>query len=77
MPQSKSRPHQHHQVPHQAPKKSYRIVIVTTLFFALSGFGIAYFIAGANATWLIGGLIAGAVLGYVAGMQIEKALYKK
>jgi hypothetical protein len=76
MPQSKNRPHPHHQTPHRTPKKSYRIVIAAAIFFALVGLGITYFIAGSG-TWMIAGAVVGAILGYIAGMQIEKAIYKK
>ncbi|MEP6674141.1 MAG: hypothetical protein ABJA78_03275 [Ferruginibacter sp.] len=76
MPQSKNRPHPHHQTPHRAAKKSYRVVIAAAIFFGLVGLGITYFVVGPG-TWLIAGAVIGGIVGYFAGMQIEKAIYKK
>ena len=79
MPESKKRQqHQHHQPPHkQSSKKNNRVVAVAVIFFALIGFGIAFFGAGSNIIWLLAGAIIGGICGYFFGHQIDNAISKR
>jgi uncharacterized membrane protein len=87
MPQSKSRhPHKHpqqHDHPLHAPatvpkhKKTNQSIIVTSIFFALLGLGISFFIAGSNIIALIVGALTGTIAGYIFGLQVNKSLTKK
>ncbi|MEO8174290.1 MAG: hypothetical protein ABI581_14445 [Sediminibacterium sp.] len=79
MPQSKKR-HHHHQ--HQNPphtlhvKKIKKIAPVTIIFFALLGAGIAFFGAGLDPLWMIIGIIAGGLLGYLFAIKLDKSVQK-
>ncbi|NOT94672.1 hypothetical protein [Ferruginibacter sp.] len=87
MPHSKNRhPHKHvhqHDNPQAAPgthpkhKKTNQSIIVASIFFALIGLGISFFIAGTNIIGLIAGAVIGAIAGYIFGLQVNKSLAKK
>jgi hypothetical protein len=83
MPTSKKRQHHHahpanhpHQESHTA-KKHTKLLAASIVFFALIGFGIAFFATGSDIVWLLVGAAAGAAIGYLVGGQAEKALLKK
>ncbi len=80
MPQSKKR--KEHQGFHPTAnadktKKNKSAVLVSVIFFALLGIGMAYFIAGAGFLWLFIGAAGGGVAGYFFGHQIDRTLSKK
>jgi len=83
MPRSKKRKNHHdYRPPANAvkSKKNRSAVTIAIIFFALSGIGIGYFAAG-NSTlwplWLIAGAIVGSIAGYYFGRQIDKSFSKK
>ena len=78
MPQSKKRKaHKHtHQdyIPHEKERKSavpLAIIVCTVL-----SIGIAWFASEGSALYLISGAVIGAVAGYFAGKQMDKAFEK-
>lgn len=83
MPTSKKRQHHHAHPAHQphpeshGNKKHTKLLAASIVFFGLIGLGIAFFAAGADVVWLLGGAVAGAAIGYLVGGQAEKALLKK
>ncbi|MES2431900.1 MAG: hypothetical protein V4556_13280 [Bacteroidota bacterium] len=82
MPQSKSRPHPHHQQHHgagnnPANKKFNKVVKLAILFFAVIGLFTSLFITGPDVLSQIIGVIAGGIVGYFFGQQMHKTLYKK
>ncbi len=80
MPQSKKRKPHHDFHPSASGTKSQKprsAVLVAGIFFCLLGIGIAYFAAGANLSWLLGGAVTGAVAGYFFGLQIDRSFSKK
>ena len=78
MPESKKRPHHAHpQTPHKHNTKgNNRVVMISVIFFALIGFGIAFFGAGTSTIFLLLGAAAGAVCGYFFGHAINRSLLK-
>ncbi len=79
MPQSKSRhghkhagPHPHIQQ-HSKPEKSNRIIVIATLFCALLGLGIGFFIEADNFTTLLLSTVVGGIAGLVFGYQVRKS----
>ena len=83
MPESKSRlphkysPHRKTSNTHPASKKTSRAVIALALFLGFLGLCISYFIYGNNITGLLAGAIIGGVAGAVFGYLIAKNLPKK
>lgn len=81
MPQSKKRKghHEHHGDEALAPKEIKRgsAVVVGAIFFALIGLGIAYFISDDSLKWLAIGAVAGAIVGYFFGKQLDRSFSKK
>lgn len=80
MPRSKTRKNHHdYRPPANAvkSKKSRSAVLVSAVFFALIGIGIAFFAAGSNPLWLIAGAVLGAICGYFFGGRIDKSFSKK
>ncbi|CAN5830319.1 hypothetical protein BH11BAC4_BH11BAC4_26940 [soil metagenome] len=74
MPQSKKRkPHQHPHdyIPHKKKRKS--AVPVAMGFCMILGLGIAWFAAGPSIPGLLAGIAGGAIVGWVAGKQMDKA----
>ncbi len=84
MPESKGRDHHHHQHPHNTtsnthpkPKKASRIVLVVSLFFAILGFAISYYIDDTSIGKAIAGALLGIIAGYIFGTQLKKSFSKK
>jgi len=81
MPQSKKRKghHEHHGDAALATKeiKKGGAVIVMSIFFAVIGLGIAYFVSDDSIVWLGLGVVAGAAAGYVLGKQLDRSFSKK
>ena len=83
MPRSKTRKNHHDQRPipnATRSKKNRSAVSASIVFFALAGIGIAWFAAGDSDLWLIWltvGAVAGSVLGYYFGQQIDRSFSKK
>lgn len=84
MPESKARhshkhPHHHTAASNNHPKvkKASRVVIVATVFFALLGFGIGYFLNATSVSGLLAGAIVGGIAGFFFGYQVDKSLSKK
>lgn len=78
MPQSKKRKSQKHEhidyIPHAKEKKStVPLAITVCVVLAL---GIAWFAAGDSIIGLLTGAAAGAVVGYFAGKEMDKAFSK-
>ena len=82
MPRSKKRKNHHdYRPPSNAVKsgKNRSAVIVSIVFFALIGIGIAYFAGGEKPLWplwLLAGAIVGSVTGYYFGRQIDRSFSK-
>jgi len=76
MPESRSRhkAHHHHQASEHHRKKKRKAATVMALFAALLGVIIVYIAAGSDPLWLVIGGIAGAVVGYFIGHNIDKTL---
>jgi ABC-type nickel/cobalt efflux system permease component RcnA len=91
MPESKSRhahkhphhskhPEQHSNVLPTHPKQKKtdnKAVILATVFFAVLGLGIGFFINAASIIVMLTGAVLGAALGYVFGVQVNKSLTGK
>lgn len=84
MPESKARHShkhpQHHNAAsnnHPKAKKTPRIVIVASIFFALLGLGISYFLNAASVGSLLAGAAIGGIAGFIFGYQADKSLSKK
>lgn len=78
MSQKKKKQHHPEHPPVPPIKKEIRrlrIISVAIIFFIIFGLGIAYF-AGANTGGLIAGGVIGAIAGYFFGHQIVKGLLK-
>ncbi len=79
MPQSKSRhahkhAGQHPPVQHHVKTaKSNRVVVIATVFCALLGLGIGFFIATDNISTLVWSTLIGAIAGFVFGYQVKKS----
>ena len=90
MPISKNRrTHKHHQYhPKAQPKQGHAVHAVTNtkarrsavtimvVLLAIFGAGIAFLSAGANATWIAGGALLGAVTGYFIGQGMDRMAAK-
>ena len=78
MPQSKKRKNQKHvhqdYIPHQKKRRS--AVPVAIGFCMILGLGIAWFAAGSSVPGLIIGVVAGGIVGYFAGKQMDKTFNK-
>jgi uncharacterized membrane protein YqgA involved in biofilm formation len=79
MPESRNRHkhHLHHQAPHHAPAKPKRsAALVLAILAAILGLGVAFFAQDADALWMIIGAVSGAVIGYIVGHNMDKAIEK-
>jgi hypothetical protein len=82
MPSSKKRQHhhQHQQAQHTMPaggsKANERIVTAAIIFFAVIGLGIAFFATGGSIGWILAGAVIGGIAGYFFGKAIKKGLLK-
>jgi hypothetical protein len=83
MPSSKKRQHhhQHHNaaqatVPKAASKANERIVTAAVVLFAVVGLGIAYFASEGKTIWIIAGAVIGGIAGYFFGKALKKGLLK-
>ncbi|WP_127128187.1 hypothetical protein [Pseudoflavitalea rhizosphaerae] len=90
MPISKNRrKHKHHQyhpkaqpkggqTAHAAAKPTARrsAVTIMVVLLAIFGAGIAFLSAGANATWIAGGALLGAITGFFTGQGMDKMAAK-
>jgi hypothetical protein len=84
MPSSKKRQHhhQHHSqaahtsVPKAASKANERIVTAAAVLFAVVGLGIAYFASEGKIVWVIAGAVIGGIAGYFFGKALKKGLLK-
>lgn len=81
MPESRNR-HKHHQQQHlqspHAPAKSKRsAALVLAIVAAILGLAVAYFTQGTDVVWMIAGAAAGAVIGYLVGHNMDKAIENK
>lgn len=79
MAQKKKKKHHPEHPPVPRIKKEIRklrIISVAVIFFIIFGLGIAYFAGGTGNGGLIAGGIIGAVAGYFFGHQIVKGLLK-
>ena len=78
MPQSKKRKAHTHPhidyIPHKPKKKS--TVTVAIIVCTVLSIGIAWFASGGSIPALIAGVLAGVVIGYFAGKQMDKAFDK-
>jgi len=82
MPESRNR-HKHHPHPHHAqihdthtkPKRSAALVLA--IIAAILGLAVAYFTQGPDILWMIIGASLGAVVGYLIGHSMDKAIEKK
>jgi hypothetical protein len=84
MPESKNRhPHKHPQHhtktsnTHPKPKKANRAIIVSVLFCAFLGLGISFFINATNIAGLVAGALIGGIAGFIFGYQVNKSLSEK
>jgi sterol desaturase/sphingolipid hydroxylase (fatty acid hydroxylase superfamily) len=84
MPSSKKRKHHHPHHSQEASaiitkgssKMNERIVTAGIVFFAVIGLGIAFFAAGGNMLWVIAGAVIGGIAGYFFGKALKKGLLK-
>jgi hypothetical protein len=82
MPSSKKRQHHHkqqqasHTMPTGGSKTSERIVAATVVLFAVVGLGIAYFASDGKIAWVLAGAVIGGIAGYFFGKALKKGLLK-
>lgn len=67
----------HPSLSERRAEKNGNVVLVSVIIVAVLGCGIAFFLAGVNALWLITGAVIGGIIGYLFGAQIVKSLSKK
>lgn len=78
MPKSRTRkPHNDFHPQTAKVQKKRSAVPVAAIFFCFLGLGIAYFATGVNLAWLFTGAVAGAVCGYLFGLQIDRSISRK
>lgn len=90
MPESRNRPkHHHHQHSHRPPhppmpvhhntlaKTRKSAAFVVSILAAVLGLAVAFFTQGADAFWLITGTLAGAIIGYLVGRNMDKSIQKE
>lgn len=84
MPESRNR-HKHHH-PHHAShpalhqprvKRKRSAASVLALLAAMLGLAVAFFSQGTDAAWMITGAVSGALIGYVVGRNMDKAIENK
>jgi uncharacterized membrane protein YqgA involved in biofilm formation len=79
MPESRTR-HKHHSrhphpVTHHTASKSKRSAgAVLSILAAIIGLSVAFFTQGADVLWLLVGTVAGAVIGYLVGHNMDKTI---
>jgi hypothetical protein len=82
MPSSKKRQHHHHQkqvhqtMPAGGSKTNERIVAAAAVLFAVVGLGIAFFASNGKLVWVIAGAVIGGIAGYFFGKALKKGLLK-
>lgn len=77
MPQSRNRHKHHHVQIHHTPAKPKRSAAsILAILAAILGLSVAYFTQGADALWMIIGTAGGAVIGYLVGHNMDKAIEK-
>jgi hypothetical protein len=82
MPSSKKRQHHHqqkqanHAMSTGGSKANERIVTAAIVLFAIIGLGIAFFASDGKIIWVLAGAVIGAVAGYFFGKAIKKGLLK-
>lgn len=76
MPESRNRHKHPHQVQtHHAPAKyKLSVAVVLAVFTAILGLAIAFFTVGTDVVWLIIGAVSGGLIGYFAGLTIDRSL---
>lgn len=80
MPESRNR-HKHHHPGHPAsphadakPKRSAAFFLA--ILAAVLGVAVTFFTRGADALWMITGAASGAIIGYLIGHNMDKAIKK-
>ena len=79
MPESRNRQKHdhHHSTAHHGPAKRKRSAAsVLAILAAILGLAVAFFSQGADALWMIIGAALGAVIGYLIGSNMDKAIEK-
>lgn len=76
MPESRNRhKHHQHQVSHHMTAKPKRSAAsVLSIIAAILGLSVAYFSQGADYLWMIAGVAFGAIIGYLVGHNMDKAI---
>lgn len=76
MPESRNRhKHHHHVQSHKTPAKPKRsAALVLAIVAAIFGLAVAFFTQGADVVWMIVGAAAGAIIGYLVGHNMDKAI---
>lgn len=75
----KKRNHQDY-IPHNIDKtrrSKHRAIWVFSIFFALTGLGIAALSTNEKNIWWVVAPLIGLVVGFLAGRQLEKEIFKK
>lgn len=78
MPESRNRhkhPHQDY-THHTRSKKKRSAAVVLAILAAILGLAVVYFAQGADALWMVIGAASGAVVGYIIGHNMDKAIEK-
>ena len=79
MPESRTRHKHHSQHPHPiahhpASKSKRSAAAVLSILAAIIGLSVAFFTQGSDILWLVVGTAAGAVIGYLVGHNMDKAI---
>lgn len=78
MPQSRNRHkhHQHVQVHHTPAKAKRSAALILAILAAILGLAVAFFTQGADLVWILFGAASGAIIGYLVGHNMDKAIEK-
>ncbi|WP_143774484.1 NAD(P)(+) transhydrogenase (Re/Si-specific) subunit beta [Niastella vici] len=79
MPQSRHRHKQHRHHPHEPARKPQSVktarrnpVTIMVIFAGILGIIAALIAAGPDPVWLVTGVLAGAVIGYIIGKRMSR-----
>ncbi len=80
MPESKNRYKHHHPghpaTPHADAKPKRSAAFFLAVLAAVLGVAVTFFTRGADTLWIITGAASGAIVGYLIGHNMDKAIEK-
>ena len=66
--------HHHSQVHHVDSKAKHSAAFILAVIAAMLGLAVAFFTQGADVLWMLIGAVAGALIGYLVGHSMDKAV---